>query len=161
MEAAKQSAATVVTYSESEETEKDSPQKQTSETHSARQARVVGSRRFIAVKLTSKDTKKLGEEIFCAYKAKAQGGAAQASSYDNPGYTVTTFGSVHSKLSEGKTVDPPIVMDSGCSNDIIAKDIVRALGMRVNELERPLNIISGIKKLRIVQSTFPFQAIVN
>ena len=48
MEAAKQSAATVVTYSESEETEEDSPQKQTSETHSARQARVVGSRRFIA-----------------------------------------------------------------------------------------------------------------
>ena len=43
----------------------------------------------------------------------------------------TVHCSVHSKLSGGNGVDLPIVMDRGCSKDIISEDIVRALGLRV------------------------------
>ena len=55
---------------------------------------MVRSRRFLADELnqmTSKDTEKLGEEILRAYKAKAQRGAAQVSSYDNAGDTNTIY----------------------------------------------------------------------
>ena len=42
--------------------------------------------------------------------------------------TATLHGSVHSKLSGGKREDISIVMDSGCSKDIISEDTVHALG---------------------------------
>ena len=68
----------------------------------------------------------------------------------------TIHGSVHSKLSGGKVVDLPIVMDSGCSKDIISEDTMRTLGPKVTKLERPLNIISAqvIKLILLVQPLY-------
>ena len=55
--------------------------------------------------------------------------------------TATLHGSGCSKLLGGKGVDLHIVIDSGCSKEIISEDIVPALGIRVAELEYPLSII--------------------
>ena len=48
--------------------------------------------------------------------------------------TATVHVSINNKLTGGKGVDIPLVMDSGCMKDLISKDSV---------LERPLSIISA------------------
>ena len=59
------------------------------------------------------------------------------------GETTTVRGSAHNKLTGGKTADLPIVWDSGYSKDIISEEIVRALGVNINKLNRPLNIMTA------------------
>ena len=44
-------------------------------------------------------------------------------------------------------------MDSESSKDIIAKDIMRALGMRVKEFDRPLRIISATGDSLVIVGT--------
>ena len=52
------------------------------------------------------------------------------------------FGDLHSKLSGGRSSKETIVLDSGCTRDIVAEDIVRDLGLKMNKLEKPL-VING------------------
>ena len=76
--------------------------------------------------MTDQDTQKLEQQIFKANKAqRAQDGLMN---------TATVHGSINNKLTGGKGVDIPLVMDSGCMKDLISKDSV---------LERPLSIISA------------------
>ena len=53
------------------------------------------------------------------------------------------FADLHSKLVGGKKSKDVAVMDSGCTRDIVSKDIVRDLGLQMWELDRPLNIVSA------------------
>ena len=53
------------------------------------------------------------------------------------------FGDLHSKLAGGRSSKDTIVMDSGCSCDIVAQSIVSDLGLKMNKLERPLHIVSA------------------
>ena len=73
--------------------------------------------------MTDQDTQQLGQQIFKAQRA-----------HDGLMDTATVHVSINNKLTGGKGVDIPLVMDSGCMKDLISKDSV---------LERPLSIISA------------------
>ena len=53
------------------------------------------------------------------------------------------FGDLHSKLMGGKTSKETIVMDSGCSRNIVAQAIVSDLDLKMRELQKFLHIVSA------------------
>ena len=78
----------------------------------------------------------LGEEIARAYRAKV-------AEEDNNDDSAVIFGDLHSKLSGGRSTRETIVLDSGCSRDIITQSIVTDLGLEMKKLDKPLHIVSA------------------
>ena len=68
----------------------------------------------------SKEAKKLGEEIFKAYRANGTNSLGDESA--------TTMGKAYSRLSGGMGCYIPVIWDSGCSKTIVSEEAVRALG---------------------------------
>ena len=80
--------------------------------------------------------REIGEELQRCYKAKTAAGEENED-------TTVIFGDLHSKLSGGRITRETIVLDTGCSKDIIAEGIVDDLGLEMKRLDRPLNIVGA------------------
>ena len=69
------------------------------------------------------------------------------------------FGDIHTKLSGGRSTKETIVLDSGCSRDIIAQLIVTDLGLEMKKLDKPLHKVSaGGNALDIIGTTTLFMS---
>ena len=118
------------------ESEEDSPCKNPL---ASRNHRVLGNiaKRSLFQELnemTEEETEELGQQIQKCYRAKV----AQESDED----TAIIFGGIHSKLAGGRSSTETIVLDSGCTKDIVAEAIVKDLGLKVQKLDKPL-VING------------------
>ena len=83
---------------------------------------------------SEEDVAEFGRELDKCYRAKVA-----VEDDDSAGI----FGDLHSKFAGGRSSKETIVMDSGCSRDIIAQSIVSDLGLKRRELERPLHKVSA------------------
>ena len=104
----------------------------------ARSSRVLGgvAKNSLFQRLTEmsdEDVVEFGQELDKCYRAKV--------AIENDDSAVI-FGDLHSKLVGGRTSKETIVMDSGCSRDIVAQAIVSDLSLKMRELEKPLHIVS-------------------
>ena len=80
--------------------------------------------------------RQIGEDLQRCYRAKTDAGEE----YED---TAVIFGDLHSKLSGGRITMETVVLDTGCTKDIIAESIVSDLGLEMKKLDRPLNIVGA------------------
>ena len=64
-----------------------------------------------------------------------------------------TFRELHSKLVGGRSYREAMLMDSGCTRDIVAQAIVSDLGLNIQKLDRPINIVSANGNLLDITGT--------
>ena len=98
--------------------------------------------------LSEEDVSELGREIDRCYRAKT--------ATEESDETAIIFGDLHSSLTGGRSSKEVVVMDSGCTRDIISMDIVKDLGLKMMELQKPLNIVSADGSILNIVGTTSF-----
>ena len=130
---AKSAQSNAHTVSSGSSTEEDSPRRPGP--FEARASRVLGAvakkTLFQTLSELSEDEEAefgrgIGKEIERCYRAKV---AVEDSNEDS----AVIFGDIHTKLSGGGSTRETIVLDSGCSRDIIAQSIVTDLGLEMRK----------------------------